>query len=226
MSSSIRSVALACLLSGAAAAAGAGGITTRAPSAQESASFQAFYQKQYPTAAAVKPLFAITRAHPRAPWTVRASVDGPPRRGLRTLCRIDRSEFVFDKRWSAAERVRQFVWLQNGACGAGQDAAELLQRMPDADVLVLLQNQAAALPKARLIMAGNSGCAPLRSFPFRFAAIDVGPSGSGNEEMAGLVYRSGAEAQVTVWVRKSAGGIDNWNVSCPPRANRPEQPAS
>lgn len=196
---------------------------TRAPSAQESASFLAFYQKQQPGAKAVQPVFTITRAHARAPWTVRAGVDGAPKRGLRTLCRLDRAEFSYEaagKRWRA-ERPRQFVWLQQGACSANPQAAELLQRMPDADLLPLLAGQAAALPKARLIMAGNSGCAPLRSFPFRFAAIDVGPSGSGNEEMAGLVYRSEGDApvtpQVTVWVRRTATGIDNWNVSCPPR---------
>lgn len=210
MSALTRFIALA-LLPGAVLAA-----ETRAPSAQETASFNAFYQKQYPGAPAVRPLFAVSREHARAPWTVRASVDGAPKRGLRTLCRMERAGFTFDRRWSADTRARQFVWLQQGACRANPQAAELLHRMPDSDVLALLAGQAAALPKARLIMAGNSNCAALRSLPFTFAAIDVGPAGSSAEEMAGLVYRGSFDAQVTVWVRKSAAGIDNWNVSCPP----------
>lgn len=210
MNALTRFAALA-LASGAALAA-----ETRAPTAQETASFQAFYQKQYPGAPAVQPVFAITRPNAKAPWTVRASVDGPAKRGLRTLCRMERTDFSFEKRWNAGARPRQFVWRQQGACRAGAQAVELLHRMPDADVLPLLEHQPAVLPKARLIMAGNSNCAALRSLPFAFAAIDVGPAGSGAEEMAGLVYRGSFDSQVTVWVRKSATGLDNWNVSCPP----------
>lgn len=190
---------------------------TRPPNAQELAAFQAFHAKRHPGAPAAQPVFAITRPDARSPWSVNAAIDSAPRRGLRTLCRMERSDFKFDKRWSAAERVRQFVWLDARTCSAGAQAVELLHRMPDSEVLPLLAGQAAALPKARLIMAGNSACAGVRSAPFRFAAIDVGPGGASAEEMAGLVYRGDNSAQVTVWVRKRAGGLDNWNVSCPPR---------
>jgi hypothetical protein len=221
MNPSFRSAALLGML----AAAAAHGAETRAPSAHERATFEAFYRQENPGAADLRPVFAITRENARSPWTVRASVDSAPRRGLGTLCRMERTGFVYHKGWSA-EPARRLVWLQQGGCTPHPQAAELLHRMPDADVLPLLAGQAAALPKARLIMAGNSGCAALRSAPFRFAAIDVGNGGLGNEEVAGLVYRGEGGAQVTVWVRRSATGIDNWHVSCPPRPARTETPAS
>lgn len=193
---------------------------TRLPTAQEVATFQAYYQGEFGSEPQA-PQWNILRNRPGAPWTVEVSVDSAPERALRNLCRRERRTFSFERRWSAGARSRQFVWLQAGVCSAHPHAIELLQRMPDVEVMALLGVQAAALPKARLIMAGNSECAALRSFRFAFAALDIGRAGSTAEEMAGLVYRADTGAQVTVWVRRNGSALDNWGVSCPPRPGVP-----
>jgi hypothetical protein len=187
---------------------------TRAPSAQESASFQAFYRERFPGKPAPQPGFRIERPNARAPWSVGATVDMAPVRGLRTLCRIDRLEFRLAGTWSAAP-PRQLAWRQAGACAAGTPAIELRQRMPDTDVVWLLERQASLLANARLVMAGNSACAVARSFPFTLQALDVGRPGPGGEEMAALVYRSERDTIVNVWMRRSGAAHDLWTVSCP-----------
>lgn len=189
---------------------------TRAPSVQEVAGFHAYLQQRFPGEAGAAPTFSVTRAGRKEPWRIGAVLDTAPRRGLRTLCRTRRLEFRHQGAWSTAAEPRQFVWLERAACRAGAHAVELRQRMPDVDLLALLEREAPLLQRARLIMAGNSSCAALRSAPFVLKAIDVGPSGSGNEEMAQLVYRSDKEAILNVWVRRGGSGLDGWNVGCVP----------
>lgn len=187
---------------------------TRAPTAQESAAFNRFYQERFGAAQAAPPVKA-ERASAKGPWTLSAQADGPPRRALGALCRMERYDFSFDKTWRAAP-PRQLAWLDAKGCKAGAAAAELVQRMPDTDVIALLQR---ATPKllehARLVMAGNSACAVARSYPFALAAIDVGSPGAATEQMAALVYRSDRDTSVHVWMRRSGTGLDLWTVSCP-----------
>lgn len=187
---------------------------TRAPSVQEAAAFHAYFQQHFPNEAGASPTFSVTRADRKAPWRIEAVVEMAPRRGLRTLCRTRRVQFRHERAWSTAEAPRQYVWLDRAGCRAGANSVELRQRMPDIDVLALLEREAQLLQRARLIMAGNSSCAALRSSPFALKSIDVGPSGSGNEEMAQLVYRSDKEAILNVWVRRGGSGLDGWNVGC------------
>ncbi len=210
-------LAALCLTAGAAGQAPIA--ESRAPSTAEQAAFHAYYQARYPDDHAAQPRFVVTRAAAGAPWRVGAVVDARARRGARNLCRMRRIEFVFDKAWRALEPERQLVWLQAGACAAPAPAqlahlVELVQRMPDADVIALLASQARMLPRARLIMAGNSSCASARSFAFSLAALDVAPLPGTAEEMATLVYRSDRGTSVRVWLRKSGAELDAWNVSC------------
>ncbi len=194
------------------------GAEARAPSAAELKAFHAYYQQRFPNDHEAQPRFAITHAGPAAPWSVAASVESAPRRGLTPLCRMTRIDFSYDKAWLAADRPRQFVWLARGACVTPAAPVELMQRMPDSDVIALLAHAPALLPRARLIMAGSSACASQRSFPFALVALDVGNggAGAGGEEMAGLIFRSDRNTTAQVWLRKSGADLDPWNVSCQP----------
>ncbi|MFP5391586.1 MAG: hypothetical protein ACLGI6_08585 [Gammaproteobacteria bacterium] len=215
-----RFLAAALLLAGAAQAVQADRADEqRAPSTQELASFQAFVQKRFPEGPAPAPQWRITRADAGAPWRVEARVLRNPVRGLRTLCRAERIDASLAKSWSAAA-PRTVAWLEPGACAHGDNAVELAQRMPDSDVLALLERQGALLANARLVMAGNSACAVARSYPFTLAALDVGEPGPTHEQMAALVYRggiTGAPAEVRVWMRRAGAALDLWTVSCPAR---------
>ena len=186
---------------------------TRAPTAQESALFDKFYSARF-GAGQGAPALKAERATRREPWTLSAQADGAPQRALGALCRMQRHDFSFDKVWRAAP-PRQLAWLDAKACRPGTAAVELLQRMPDTEVIALLER---ATPKllehARLVMAGNSACAVARSDPFALAAIDVDSPGTAPEQMAALVYRSDRGTSVNVWMRRSGSTLDLWTVSC------------
>lgn len=171
--------------------------------------FYSFYQQQFPDDHSGKPQF--TRGQGGA---LLAVIDAPPQRGLRALCRMKRSSFVFDGKWSVEPRPRQFVWLDARACRAPAQPVELLHAMPDADVLGLLEHQAALLKSARLLFAGNTRCAKQRSYNFALAKVDIGTAGSSPEVLAGLVFKSDHGTMATVWARRRGLDYDAWNVNC------------
>ena len=187
---------------------------SRAASAQERAAFDTFYRARFGAGASLPPL-KVERMMRKGPWTLSAQADAAPRRARGALCRMERYDFTFDRVWRAAP-PRQLVWLDAKACRPGTAAVELLQRMPDTDVIGLLER---ATPKllehARLVMAGNSACAIARSVPFALAAIDVDSPGAGTEQMAALVYRGDVGTSMNVWMRRSGATLDLWTVSCP-----------
>jgi hypothetical protein len=190
-------------------------VHSRPVTAAEQAGFAAYYQRAYPDAPLVAaPRLLASRASASAPWTVAATVDAPPVHGAGLLCRMQRSSFVLGKRWQPQDGPRQLVWLERGVCRVPAQPVELLQRIPDLDVIPLLAGAAAMLPRARLVMAGNSSCAAARSFPFALAALDVAPLPSGPEQLPVLEYQSDRGAVARIWVRTSAAGLDAWNVSC------------
>ena len=123
-----------------------------------------------------------------------------PRRGARTLC-IDARDGV------------QHAWLQTGACTDTARAIPVRNRLPESDIIELLEQQAKLLAGARLLFAGNTECARLRARPFRLAAIDVGAAVPGGETMAGMVF-AGEHGAATVWARRSGIEYAAWNVSC------------
>lgn len=174
------------------------------PEAQKS-SFHAFYRATFPDDHAAQPVFSAAGAH----------VDSTPRRGLRTLCRMTRIGFGFDKQWSVLPQQTEFVWLQKGACRAPASAVTLQTRMPDTELISVLEQHPKVLARARLLMAGNSACASARSFNFGLASIGVGRSGKETEEMVELGYVSDRRTAVKIWIRRSGAEYDAWNVACP-----------
>ncbi|MDQ1813406.1 hypothetical protein RBA41_08830 [Massilia sp. CCM 9210] len=201
------------------AAAGAQAATeTRALAEAELKSFHAYYQKRFPDNHSAPPAFAVTRASVTAPWQVAATVRTAPRRGLKLLCRMQRIDFAYAPEkgeWSGGERARQFVWLDRASgCAVPARPVELLQRMPDTELVGVLAQQGKLLDKARLLLAGNTGCARQRSAPFELHAIDVGATGEGSEDMVALVYRSARDGDATIWARRTGADYDAWNASC------------
>jgi hypothetical protein len=182
---------------------------TRLPTDQERASFQAYYPK-----AATPALYTVTREGGSGPWRIEATLDGAPRRALRALCRMDRLSFIHDGQWRAGP-VRQFAWHGQAGCSVPPTPIALGQRMPDTDILALIEQQGVLLKRARLLFAGNTGCAPQRAYNYQLAGIDVGVFINGSEEMATLTYRSDRGPTARVWARRSGLAYDPWNVSCP-----------
>lgn len=187
---------------------------TRAPSEAELKSFNEFYQQQQPAPLPAKPVFTISRPDPKAKWTLAASVDTPPQRGLRLLCRMTRSEFSYAGRWMAGATL-QMAWLQRGACSVPAQAVELKHQMPDTELIALMEHQASLLQSARIMLGGNTTCASQRSYRYALTAIDIGKAGPSPELLAGLVFTSDHNTQATVWARRSGPDYSAWNVSCP-----------
>lgn len=186
---------------------------TRQPTAQEQASFQAWHQHQ-PNAGAVAPVVQVTRDSDTHPWRLQARQDGPPRRALRTLCRMERRLYTFDSQWQAGA-AQQFAWHAPTGCSAIANPIALGQRMPDTDILALIEHQGALLARARLLFAGNTACAPQRAHNYRLTGIDVSIFIHGSEEMATLTYQSDRGPSARVWARRTGLAYDPWNVSCP-----------
>ena len=190
---------------------------TRDITPQERAAFEAWYQQQTPQtkgASASAAVYKVTRENDAAPWRIVAHVDSAPRRALRSLCRSDRASFSFDGRWTAGP-VQQLAWQAAGACTAPATRIVLGQRMPDTDILALIEQHRALLTRARLLFAGNTACAPQRAYNYTLTGIDVSVFINGSEEMATLTYQSDRGPTARVWARRTGLAYDPWNVNCP-----------
>lgn len=204
----------------AAAPAAVPAAATRAASDEEAVSFDAFFLRDYPGQRAAAPVFNVVRGH--RGWDVAATVDLAPTRGYATLCRMSRLHFRYDAAAKKGERWRrdgvpaQFAWLDGAAgCPVPARPVQLLQHVPDRDIGPLLRQAPALLQRARLLLAGSTGCAELRSYRFELAAIEIGAPAAGMEELHGLVFQSDHQRSAHVWVRPGAGELVAWNVSCP-----------
>jgi hypothetical protein len=186
---------------------------TRLPTDQERASFQAYYQQQS-TIGVAPPVYKVTRDSAGAPWRIEVLVDASPRRALRALCRMDRLVFIHDGQWRR-DPARQFAWHAPAGCRAIATPIALGQRMPDTDLLALIEQQGALLNRARLLFSGNTACATQRAYNYRLTAIDVTVFINGSEEMATLTYQSDRGFVARVWARRTGLAYDPWNVSCP-----------
>jgi hypothetical protein len=208
----IRTRVLACILGLTSLTASAA--HTREVTPQERAAFEAWYQQQPKLANASPPVFAATRENDASPWRVAAYIDGTPRRALRALCRADRATFSFDSSWRAGP-AQQLAWQAAGACTVPATRIVLGQRMPDTDILALIEQHRALLTRARLLFAGNTACAPQRAYNYTLTGIDVSVFINGSEEMATLTYQSDRGPVARVWARRTGQAYDPWNVSCP-----------
>ncbi len=188
---------------------------TRVATDAEVSSFASYYRQQFPGAHPGKPVFNIARSDPKASWTINATLDSHPQRGLKALCRMSRADFSYTGRWSASGKPRPYAWIERSGCKNLHQAVELLVPMPDTDVLGLLESRYALLNSARILLAGNSACASQRSFRFAPAQLTVGTAGPSPENLAGLVYKSDHGTFATVWARRNGDQYSAWNVSCP-----------
>jgi hypothetical protein len=203
---------LALLACGASASA-----AERAATVEERQSFAQFYAGR---PAVARTLFEVTRDASRRGWTVSATTEAPPHRGQGALCRTHRTSFVLkgagkQAKWEESGQA-YYAWLDRGACRPVAEPVRLLQRVPDAELEGVLLYQKPLLARARLLMAGNTECAPLRALNFSLAAVDVGASRPQAQEQYALVFRSDRDSYARIWLRRSGKQYDAWTVTCPP----------
>lgn len=210
---SLRPLALLALLAYGVSASAA----ERAATVEERQSFAQFSAGR---PAAVRTLFDVTRDASGHGWTVSATTEAPPHRGQGALCRTHRTSFVLkgagkQAKWKESGQL-YYAWLDRGACRPVAEPVRLLQRVPDAELEGVLLYQKPLLARARLLMAGNTECAPLRALNFSLAAVDVGASRPQAQEQYALVFRSDRNSYARVWLRRSGQQYDAWTVTCPP----------
>lgn len=213
----LRPLAL-CVVTAACASASAADAV--AVDAAQRASLLAFYAQQYPGEAAARTVFESVPVVGGRGREVVGSVEAPPYRGHGALCRTQRTKFVLQgdgkqARWQEAG-MEYFAWLDRGTCRPVAEPVRMLQRIPDMELEGVLLYQKSLLERARLLMAGNTACAPLRARTFSLAAVDVGAAAPRAEERYALVFKSDRDSYARIWLRKSGAQYDAWNVTCPP----------
>lgn len=215
----LRPLALLALLAGgvSASAAERAAPQVRAATVEERQSFARFSAGR---PAVARTLFEVTRDVSGRGWTVSATTEAPPHRGQGALCRTHRTSFVLKGAGKQAEWEESgqayYAWLDRGACRPVAEPVRLLQRVPDAELEGVLLYQKPLLARARLLMAGNTECAPLRALNFSLAAVDVGASRPQAQEQYALVFRSDRDSYARIWLRRSGQQYDAWTVTCPP----------
>ena len=219
-------IALTVLLAPPAALAAEGG-EIRHPSAQEKASVEAFYRARFNDVPLTTPAFSAERPSPGRPWTVTATLDSPPARGVAPLCRATRSQYLYDPRAAANARwslrpVRHFAWLDKAACRPTERAVEMLHQVPDVALIPLLDQHGVLLLRARLLFAGNTSCAPVRALRFRLVGIEVSAPPYAAEQLYGLVFDSDRDMLARVWVKQRGSEWNAWSVACAATLARPD----
>jgi hypothetical protein len=204
-----------------AAAAPAEALTaSRTATAAEQASFFDWYagRAAQEGRALLQPQFSVTREKgKRGKRRVTATVDGTAQRAVLPLCRQPRAVFEHDprgrkeSRWHEAGPPQTLVWIHHARqCGAQPETpVRLLQPLPEMEILMLLQQHAPILGRARLLMAGNTACAPSRSRGYRLTDLDRGKDG-----LPVLVYESDIAGEVRVAVRRTRNELLPWSVAC------------
>lgn len=199
-------VLLAAMTSMAAAAAA----DTRPPTLAEQRSFQQFMARTAP--GAPLPALHAQRARGAQLWEVSASVDAPPVRLVLPLCQVARTRYVLQPDDSWRSDSSRHVWIHHTtSCGtppAGM--VELRAPLEEIDMLRLIQAQGGLLQRARLLMAGNTSCAPTRSRNFQLRALGRGAGG-----MFLLGYESDIGSRADITVRQARAELVAWNVNCP-----------
>ncbi|MTW12150.1 hypothetical protein GM658_16215 [Pseudoduganella eburnea] len=185
-------------------------LETRAPTLAEQRSFQQFMQRSAP--GAPLPALHAERAHGAKQWEVSASEDAPPVRLVLPLCRVTRTRYTLQADDSWRTDSSQHVWIHHTtSCGtppAGM--VELRAQLAEIDVLRLIQAEGEVLQKARLLMTGNTSCAPTRSRNFTLRSL-----GRSADGMYLLGYQSDIGSTAGITVRQTRGAeLTAWNVAC------------
>jgi hypothetical protein len=202
-------------------------VQTREPTSEERNSFDEYYREQVPARLSggpslFAPAFDIQRRRGE-PWQVIARIDSAPRHHTPELCRQIRTSYIYDARASKGQRwtpsaaePEWYVWLATPKviCTAAQYTVRMDPAVSNTDAAALLRQHRELLLRARLLFAGNSGCARQRALTFRLSAIEPAPPANGAPQMVGMVFESDRDTRVRVAVRKSRGEYAAWNVNC------------
>ncbi|GGY80795.1 hypothetical protein GCM10007388_11850 [Pseudoduganella plicata] len=181
---------------------------------KEQASFFEYYSGAHATGGLLRPQFAVTTV--KGKRHVMATVDGPAQRATLPLCRQPRTVFDYDpkapkdKRWSERAPL-QLVWYsQQPQCGAQPETPiRLLAPLPEMEILTLIQQHPTLLNNARLLMAGNTSCAPSRSRGYRLTALDRAKDG-----LPVLVFENAVDEEARIAVRRSRNELVAWSAEC------------
>jgi len=191
------------------AAMAAPGADARAPTLAEQRSFEQFMQRSAP--GMPPPPLRVERGRDGKKWIVSATSEAPPVRLVLPLCRLTRTRYAqqADDSWQA--QSSQHVWIHHTtSCGTPPATmVELRAPLAEIDMLRLIQAQGELLQRARLLMAGNTSCAPTRSRNFQLRAL-----GRSADGMFLLGYESDIGSQVDITVRPSRAELTAWNVNC------------
>lgn len=185
----------------------------------ETDSFYRFYRGLHPEVRMPNPAFS-TRAPEgkgKGERQLSATVDGKGQRAVLPLCRAPRATFDYtphgrpEQRWRARGAPQQVIWIHHTPqCGTPpDDAVRLLAPVADMDALRLLQQYPELLGNARLLMAGNTSCSPLRNNSFRLTGLDRAPDGQNV-----LVFDSSQGGTARIATRKSRNEFQAWGASC------------
>ncbi|MEO7494768.1 MAG: hypothetical protein ABIT83_06975 [Massilia sp.] len=195
-------------------ALGAGEAMAAAPAPDPAAGFAQYYRQAF----ADLPAPRVAQAADGRGATALVELAG--RRGLGALCHGEQQRFARDGAWGGARGwrltgTRQLAWLTRSAgCAASPSAVRMLAPMADVDLIPLLEQAAPLLARARLLLAGNSACAPMRSYPFSLSAVGTGAPAGKAELMYELHFDSDRDGVATVWVRKRGAELAACDVAC------------
>ncbi|GGX96763.1 hypothetical protein GJV26_09285 [Massilia dura] len=210
--------ALAAVMVMGAAAAAEPQAESRTATPAEQESFIDWYGSTHEGRGLLRPQFNVTREKgKRGKRRVTATVDGGAQRAVLPLCRQPRAVYEHDprgrkeNRWREAGPAQTLVWIHHASrCGAQPETpVRLLQPLPEMEILMLLQQHASILGSARLLMAGNTSCAPSRSRGYRLTGLDRGKDG-----LPVLVFESDIAGEARVSVRRSRNELLPWSVAC------------
>jgi len=192
------------------AAAGTPTAEGRAPTLAQQRSFEQFMQRSAP--GTPLPPLRVERGPDGKSWVASASSAAPPVRLVLPLCRVTRTRYTqqADDSWRADSSLH--VWIHHTtSCGTPPETmVELRAPLAEIDMLRLIQAQAELLQRARLLMAGNTSCAPTRSRNFQLRSL-----GRSADGMFVLGYESDIGSKVDITVRPSRAELTAWNVNCP-----------
>ncbi|WP_145650478.1 hypothetical protein [Pseudoduganella lurida] len=199
------------------------GASPRTATPDEQSSFFDWYNATHQqTTSLLRPQFTVKKEGGRkGKRLVTAIVDGPAVRAVLPLCRQPRTLFDLDPRapkaarWTERTPAQTLVWIEHQRqCGAQPDTPILLHApLAEMDMLMLLQQHPTVLGNARLLMAGNSACAPSRSRGYRLTGLDRAKDG-----LPVLVFENDIAGEARVSVRRSRNELQPWAVVCaPPR---------
>lgn len=184
----------------------------------EQESFFDWYNASHESRGLLRPQFTVALEPGRkAKRQVTAAVDGSAQRAVLPLCRQPRTLFDFDprapkaRRWVERTPPQTLVWIEHQRqCGAQpDDPPRLLSPLAEMDILMLLQQYPAILGNARLLMAGNSACAPSRSRGYRLTGLDRGKDG-----LPVLVFENAIREEARISVRRTRNELLPWSVVC------------